>query len=290
MAFSIHSLVLVAGLASATSVLAQTHPTNTQKPAQNQPDMGMEKAHYSLEQMKSCDVMLEPTAAEKRAADEKGKSPDRDKGKVKDLVISTRDGQVSGAAVSVGGMLGIGDKVVFVPTSNLHWNTTHKDPCWVLNMTEADLKALPAFDVDKADKEGLDRIVDARKDMPADATKAPASTPRYVLASKLDGCKTSATDKEIGKVHDGVVSSRNAVDYLVVSVGGVAGVGDKQVLAPYSAFAWTKDGDKCVLKLNKTSEELKNAPEFRKVDGVVTADQLKKADEYFGGKSPTRAD
>ena len=188
MAVSIRSLVFLAGLASATGVWAQTQTPAAQRPAQSAPDMGVEKTHYSLDAMRGSDVLLEPTVAEKREADQKGTVADRQKGKVKDFVIATHDGQISGAAISVGGMLGIGDKVVFVPTSNLHWNTTHKEPMWVLKMTEADLKALPAFDVDKADKDGLDRIVDARKDMPADATK-PANMPRYVLEIGRASCR-----------------------------------------------------------------------------------------------------
>ena len=40
-----------------------------QRPAQSAPDMGMEKTHYSLNAMRSCDVLLEPTVAEKREAD-----------------------------------------------------------------------------------------------------------------------------------------------------------------------------------------------------------------------------
>ena len=66
-------------------------------------------------------------------------------GSVDDLVIS-KDGSVSKAVIGVGGFLGVGQKDVAIPFTELKV-ASNNDKSWlVLNMTKDQLKAAPAFD------------------------------------------------------------------------------------------------------------------------------------------------
>ena len=63
-------------------------------------------------------------------------------GEVEDLVIE--NDEVLSAIVSVGGTLGVGDKLVAVPARELQFS--HDDSTWHIGMSKAQLEALPQFD------------------------------------------------------------------------------------------------------------------------------------------------
>ena len=63
-------------------------------------------------------------------------------GEITDLVIE--NDEVLSAVISVGGALGVGDKVVAVPARELTF--AHDDGTWHIGMTKAQLEALPRFD------------------------------------------------------------------------------------------------------------------------------------------------
>jgi sporulation protein YlmC with PRC-barrel domain len=65
-------------------------------------------------------------------------------GEVEDLVIE--NDEVLNAIVSVGGTLGVGEKVVAVPARELQY--VHENDTWQIQMTKAQLEALPKFDAD----------------------------------------------------------------------------------------------------------------------------------------------
>ena len=68
-----------------------------------------------------------------------------------------------------------------------------------------------------------------------------------------------AKDK-IGKVDDMVMSESGQITALIIDVGGVAGIGSKDVAVPFSAVkADMKDGA-WYLTLNASKDELKSAP------------------------------
>ena len=72
--------------------------------------------------------------------------PDQNKiGSVDDLIIN-KDGTISKAVVGVGGFLGVGQKDVAIPFTELKV-ASNNDKSWlVLNMTKDQLKAAPAYD------------------------------------------------------------------------------------------------------------------------------------------------
>ena len=67
-------------------------------------------------------------------------------GKIRDIMIDVPNGRVAYAVLSVGGMLGVGDKLFAVP-----WNALVLDAdnhCFVLDVSKDRLKDAPGFDKD----------------------------------------------------------------------------------------------------------------------------------------------
>jgi sporulation protein YlmC with PRC-barrel domain len=98
-------------------------------------------------------------------------------------------------------------------------------------------------------------------------------------------------DQKLGKVEDVAVSfSSGRVVAVIVSVGGVAGIGDTLIAVPPSEFH--HDVEKKVLHLNRTKEELKNAPkvDLAKWDEFQQPANLNEVYRYYGGKSYAPAD
>jgi hypothetical protein len=338
--------ILAAGLTVAGVALPQKKeaPPKTPPPAQA-PAAAPSTAQgvpsqVSLADLASADVMVEGGGAEKPApggekggekgAEKGGEKPgrgepaDSPKGKVAELVFSTKDGQIAGAAISVGKILGTNEKIVLVPMSALKYSPIEKRPGFVLHMSKAELQSMQAFDVRNAEKEGLDRAVEqlrgggggggdpvgkgAPKEPPKDPKEkgeglgegkgpgagrgagdplaSPGAVPEYVLFGQMKGCEVKAGDREFGKVQDGAVDvGRNAVGYVLVSPGGIASGGAKLHLVPMKACSWARAEEKNLLKLSKTPEQVAGAPEYKKPEqGFVTAEQMKSADEFWGGK------
>lgn len=71
-------------------------------------------------------------------------------GKIEDLVFDIRSGTVEYAALSCGGFLGIGDKLIAVPYRELAFHTdTEGNTYAVLRVDEKSLKGVTGFDPDK---------------------------------------------------------------------------------------------------------------------------------------------
>jgi hypothetical protein len=254
-------------------------------------------AQISLVALSSADVLLDPGGAGP-TADDLASAP---RGKVADVVLSTSDGQVVCAALSIGKLLGKDDRVVLVPATVLKYARIGKETGFLLRMTQSELRALPDFDVKKNGKDGLDRAVKKALGATADAgergrkepseireKEAPASStlpPTYALSSRLTGADVSASDALCGKVHDAAVDvSTHAITYLVVSRGDGASVGVSLYVVPLRAFRWTGPAERSELKLEKTIEQLKAAPEYKPSGrGLISPEQMKAADAFFGG-------
>jgi len=95
-------------------------------------------------------------------------------GKLNDLVIGP-DGMVQAAVVGVGGFLGVGEKDVAIPPSQLKLSTRSDGKTWlVMNTTKDQLAAAPAFDRNAGFTDG---VADPMKtgSTPPKETPAPAS-------------------------------------------------------------------------------------------------------------------
>lgn len=318
-----HALLWLAGMTTVGAVGIQDpsqkpdpnkRPTNPPPSAQTTPaptTTAMATNFVSMDDLMGAEVVFDRSAAAGDPA--KGDAAKKDnyegkRGKVKDLVIATSDGRISGLAIHGGE---VGDRTILVPSMNLTCNIVDKKPCFVVTtpMTKADFDNYAEFDAKKAEKEGaLDREIERLKGMPgaqksredqkkdtnepgiAPDKSAPTGAMAYVLGSTLKGTELNASDKHFGKVRDAAVDFRsNTVAYVLVSHGGVGSVGDTVYIVPFTAARWMREDEKPVLKMMKTSDELKGAPEYKKPDqGFVTAEQMRSADGFWGGrKAPT---
>lgn len=67
-------------------------------------------------------------------------------------------------------------------------------------------------------------------------------------------------ESRIGDIDDVLVDKSGKVTGLVVGVGGFLGLGEKDVIVPFTAVKTAKKNDKWWLTLDETKETLKGAP------------------------------
>jgi len=67
-------------------------------------------------------------------------------GTVDDLVINLQDGKIQYVALSVGGVLGIGDKLFAVPFQEVRFNHGKDEMYYVLDISKEKLEQAPGFD------------------------------------------------------------------------------------------------------------------------------------------------
>lgn len=112
-----------------------------------------------------------------------------------------------------------------------------------------------------------------------------------ILASVLIGKSvygSTAKDAEpIGDINDVVMTTGGNVVAAVIGVGGVLGIGEKDVAIDIGRLQWIPDDDSRRLVANATKGELKKAPDFDRstFDDYATlgfaAPTMKKIDESF---------
>jgi len=69
-----------------------------------------------------------------------------DVGKINELVLDAEQGTIRYAALSVGGFLGVGDKLFAVPWKSLVLNHGERDTFFVLDVDKEKLRSAPGFD------------------------------------------------------------------------------------------------------------------------------------------------
>jgi sporulation protein YlmC with PRC-barrel domain len=96
---------------------------------------------------------------------------------------------------------------------------------------------------------------------------------RVLAASSLTGDKVrNRAGEDLGKVDEIMLDLHNGhVAYVVVSYGGVLGMGNKLFAVPWNAFTIDEDEKTFVLDIQK--ERLENAPGFDKDNWPDMADQ-----------------
>ena len=70
-------------------------------------------------------------------------------------------------------------------------------------------------------------------------------------------------ESKIGDVDDVLVDKSGKITGLVLGVGGFLGVGEKDVIVPFSAVKTAKKSDKWWLTIDETKDTLKEAPGFK---------------------------
>ncbi|MFP3983497.1 MAG: PRC-barrel domain-containing protein [Desulfurivibrionaceae bacterium] len=98
-------------------------------------------------------------------------------------------------------------------------------------------------------------------------------------ANKLSGTKVfDSKNKNLGKVNDVIVDTASGkVTYIILTSGGVFGVGGEDYPIPWKALKQKED--KKGLQLKTASEELKDAPAGTRIS---SRDQERKIHEFYG--------
>ena len=204
-----------------------------------------------------------------------GEDDDKDVGKISDVLID-RDGHITAVVVEVGGFLGMGKKDVGMPWDRIQGVDTDDNVVHV-NATTDELKEAPEFR-DQSSQEKRDEAVREKR---ADAdVKSDTETTRSAyhvmsqdgnqfLASKLmdmEVVNEQDKDEKVGKISDVILNMDGKASGLVVGVGGLLGIGKKDVGMPWDRVQGVDAEDKLVLA-NVTKDELKDAPEYKKPEG-----------------------
>jgi sporulation protein YlmC with PRC-barrel domain len=93
------------------------------------------------------------------------------------------------------------------------------------------------------------------------------------LGSKLDGANVYNTRNEkLGDIADVLLTDDGRVEAIILGVGGLAGIGTRYVaVAPASLRMTRENNDDIRLVLDTTTDQLRNAPEFRYTGKARTA-------------------
>ncbi|MBC7772004.1 MAG: PRC-barrel domain-containing protein [Pyrinomonadaceae bacterium] len=93
---------------------------------------------------------------------------------------------------------------------------------------------------------------------------------------------SSASDEKIGSVGDLLISPRHQrVTYVLISRGGVAGVGAKTYAVPFTSFTWNEDKKKLVLPVNKDQFDAAPALEGDDWKTLLNAERSTPLFEYY---------
>lgn len=212
---------------------------------------------------------------------------DENLGKIHELAVDLESGRIVEAILSVGGFLGIGDRLVAVPPSALTWDNEH-----VIRM-EADkarLKGAPQFDDSKWEENmEKDRVtsvyryynatpyfsdtVTPRPDPLRDASRQYRRLGYTTKASKVIGLTVkNLQDETVGKVDNLLINlPAGRVAEVVVSAGGFLGIGDELNAIPPSSFHYNATHD--ALVLDATKESLTKAPRFKSTEWPAADNQ-----------------
>ena len=215
-------------------------------------------------------------------------------GKVEDVVIHPK-GDVAFVEVTGSGVLKTGTKRFAVP-----WNalTCNENGQFVLATTPEAFAKMPFYDK-KANLTDMEWWIDNdrkyAKLVSAKATPAEASSslaPAKILYLGSDLRSRSIEDPEGAKIatmHEVVVDPRaGRIAYVVLSVGGGLGAGEKMIAVPWEALKSMPDKSNPKLDrltLSTTKEKLEQAPEFQATTtGWTTAsepDYVLRVYEYY---------
>ena len=222
-------------------------------------------------------------------------------GSLNNLIINAHTGQVLFGVLNTG----FGGKLIPVPWGALQLQVDAKEhKSWLtLNKTSDELKNSPTIEknnaVDMADTkwlQSLDTFFGVRtvaKPIETQSQPGQLTTNQMIFrTSDLQGMKVynhSDETMKLGSVSDLIVDARTGqVMYGILDTG----FGGTLIAGPWSTFQLKEDvkNNKSCLMLNKTSDELKNAPTIDKahMPDFTDAKWKKTVDDFFGVRPVAR--
>jgi sporulation protein YlmC with PRC-barrel domain len=233
-------------------------------------------------------------------------------GKIDDLVIDMKSGDVRYAALSHGGVAGIGSKLFAVPWQAMTFvlgepnkpNSRH----FVFDKTNDQLDNAPSFDsshwpnvADPKWAESVDKHYNvSRQDVKRQEEPSPKSTEgerqtvayeTVFRASKIKGMDVrNNANEHLGSIDEIVLDvTKGHVEYLALSFGSVFTGGNKLFAVPLSSCTLNHANDKTFITLHVSQDQLRNAPGFDKNNWPDMADpNWKKENDAFYQRTAQR--
>ena len=204
-------------------------------------------------------------------------------GKIDSLLLD-QDNQVVAVVISVGGMLGIGKRDVAIAFDQIERRVDGDETTLWANLTEQNLKDAPVYGSETAlsrrDQRRSDRTDQRQAATPpeepaADSARSDAaetSRHHYLETMPVRGyhsgslvghdLKSRTNNETIGTVSNLLLDETGQVVAIVVGVGGLMGLGERDVAIAWDQVERSFDGDEVTLWVNQTEEHLKNAPDY----------------------------
>jgi len=228
-------------------------------------------------------------------------------GKIDDLVVDMKSGDVRYAALSFGGVAGIGSKLFAVPWNAMTFvmgepnkaNSRH----FVFEATKDQLDNSPGFDsshwpnvADPKWASSIDKHYNVkRQEEPSpNTTEQGRQTIAYETVfrgSKIKGMDVrNNANEHLGSIDELVIDvTKGHIEYLALSFGSVFTGGNKLFAVPLSACTLNHANDKTFIVLHVSQEQLRNAPGFDKNNWPDMADpNWKKDNDAFYHRTAQR--
>jgi sporulation protein YlmC with PRC-barrel domain len=211
-------------------------------------------------------------------------------GKIDDLVIDMKEGDVRYAALSFGGIAGFGGKLFAVPWQAMTFKFGEPNNInsryFLFDVTKEKLERAPGFNSshwpDVADPQWSASIdkhyeVDRKQTSSSrgeDKTRSTVDYETVFRSGKIKGMEVR-TDlgEDLARVDELVIDVlKGQVRYVVLASGSLLSGGTRLFSVPLSSITLTHASDKTFLVLSVSKESLKGAPSFEKNDWPRTSD------------------
>jgi sporulation protein YlmC with PRC-barrel domain len=236
-------------------------------------------------------------------------------GQISDLVVGEQ-GEISAAVIGVGGFLGIGERDVAIDFEQLHFTQDQDGELRIVaDMTREQLEQAQAFEDSEQtqlygelsdeqrstarmpDRQAEGERMAAGEQQPAatgeaqerQAARAPGVEPGVsgLSADELMGADViGANNEEIGQVGDVIFSQDGQVRAVIVDVGGLLGIGAKEVAIEFESAEVRRDGDQLALVIHATEEQLEQAPEWQETAALQDGQQQPQAEQPAAEQQP----
>jgi sporulation protein YlmC with PRC-barrel domain len=228
-------------------------------------------------------------------------------GKIEDMVVDLKQGDVRYAALSFGGFAGFGTKLFAIPWQAMTYMLAENDRHFVLDVTPEKLQQQEGFDsshwpnfADKNWTASVDRHYNVERRQEPEATGKAEDKGGATVAfdtafrvSKIKDLKVlNDRNQDLGRIDDLVIDmNAGKVKYAALAHGTTLGLGGKLFAVPLSEFTLKHAANDAFLVLNVDQESLKNAPGFDKDHWPNVADSnwAAEVDRYYErtAKRPT---
>ncbi len=209
-----------------------------------------------------------------------------DIGEINDIIV-TQDGNVSAVILGVGGFLGIGERDVAVPMSEIivvREEGDSDDRFLVVSTTKEALEQMPAFERGDGDMVEGDMATDDTEQMTDDGAErellprpeveregyaeVEMGAVREMTSEQLEGAYVyGANDESVGEIDRLILSEDGKVSHVVINVGGFLGLGEKPVAVTFDELQilQEQDGDDVRIYIDSTQELLEAQPEYNEM-------------------------